>query len=147
MWTRNTGPLEVALLTNCIHDVEPTMGIFIKPLPRYPLSHAFCDRFLSEDIDPTWSPSRFAVVSTLWNSMQVVLAVEEVLPARWVSLWLVCRWFSTVSLVLTALISVWIALLWLWMILDEWVFACRSRQRMRHASAGGTRYKGLAHVL
>ena len=73
----------------------------------------------------------FAVVTTVLNSMQVELAVEEVLPARWVALWPVCRWFSTIGLILTALVSVWFLLLWLWLILDEWVFAIRSRLRKR----------------
>lgn len=77
----------------------------------------------------------FAVMATILNSMQVELAVEQVLPAHWISLWSVCRWFSTVSLIGTAVISFWVVLLWLWMFSDEWVYAIKGRlekRRERH---------------
>jgi hypothetical protein len=71
----------------------------------------------------------FAVVSTVLNCMQVGLAVEQVSSRHWVALWSVSRWFSAVSLVGTALISLCFFLLWAWMFLDEWIFAIKTRMK------------------
>lgn len=74
----------------------------------------------------------FAVVSTILNSMQVEIAVEQVSAAHCEALWPISRWFSTISLVGTALISLCLVLLWLWMVVDEWLYAVRCRLRRRH---------------
>ncbi|KAJ9644079.1 hypothetical protein H2199_003947 [Coniosporium tulheliwenetii] len=75
----------------------------------------------------------FAVVSTILNAMQVEMAAEQLSPAHWVSLWSISRWFSTISLVGTALISLCFILLWSWMVSDEWVYTIRCRLRTRRA--------------
>lgn len=67
----------------------------------------------------------FAVLSTTLNAMQVEIAVEQVSAAHWAALWPISRWFSTITLVGTALISLCFILLWLWMIVDEWLYAIR----------------------
>ncbi|KAF2138912.1 uncharacterized protein K452DRAFT_275814 [Aplosporella prunicola CBS 121167] len=69
----------------------------------------------------------FAIATTILNGMQVELAVEESLPQHWNSFWPVCRGFSMLSLVGTALIALAFALLWLWMFIDEWLYAIRHR--------------------
>jgi hypothetical protein len=71
----------------------------------------------------------FAIVSTVLNCMQVGLTVEQVSSRHWVAFWSVSRWFSVVSLVGTALISLSFALLWTWMFLDEWTFAIKTRMK------------------
>ena len=71
----------------------------------------------------------FAILTTLMNSMQVELAVEQVSSNHWVALQSAWRWFSVFSLVLTAIIAACFAILWSWMVLDEWVFAVKSRLR------------------
>jgi hypothetical protein len=73
----------------------------------------------------------FAVLSTILNSMQVEVAVEQVSAGGWEGLWPIARGFSTISLIGTALISVFIFLLWLWMIVDEWCYAIRCRLQKR----------------
>jgi hypothetical protein len=73
----------------------------------------------------------FAVVSTILNSMQVEMGVEQVAPGNWKALLPFCRWFSMLSLVGAALISFCFISLWLWMIADEWLYAFRCRARKR----------------
>jgi ABC-type sugar transport system permease subunit len=73
----------------------------------------------------------FAVISIILNSMQVELAVEQLVAAHWVSMWSVSRWFSTLSLMGAAVISVWFILVWLWMFLDEWIYTVRRRLEKR----------------
>jgi len=73
----------------------------------------------------------FAVVSTILNSMQVEIAVEQVSAGHWEALWPISRWFSTISLVGTAVISLCLVLLWLWMIVDEWLYTTRCLLRRR----------------
>jgi len=76
----------------------------------------------------------FAVVSTILNSMQVALAAEQLVTAHWDSVWYLSRWFSVVSLVGAAIISVWFTLLWLWMFLDEWIYTLRRKLKKRRGS-------------
>lgn len=74
----------------------------------------------------------FAIVSTILSSMQVELAVEQLSESHWTSLLSVSRWFSVIALVATALISLCFILLWLWMFLDEWIYAFHSRLQRRN---------------
>lgn len=67
----------------------------------------------------------FAVVSTILSSMQVALAVEQLTATQWISVWHASRWFSVLSLLGSAVIVGWFLFLWLWMVLDEWVYAAR----------------------
>lgn len=80
----------------------------------------------------------FAVFSTLLNSMQVGLAVEQVSSEHWVALRTVSRWFSAISLVGIFFIASFFAMLWLWMVVDEWIFVirCRARKRKERSQGG-----------
>lgn len=71
----------------------------------------------------------FAVVSTVLNSMQVDLAVEQTPATHWASIWLAFHWFSVLSLLGSVIVSLCFALLWLWMFSSEWVYALRCRLR------------------
>jgi hypothetical protein len=74
----------------------------------------------------------FALASTILNSMQVALAVDQLVDAahwRWV--WYLSRWFSAFSLVGTTIISTWFILLWLWLFADEWIFTIRRRMERK----------------
>jgi hypothetical protein len=66
--------------------------------------------------------------------MQVEMAVEQVnLKNRWFGFWDACRGFSITCLVLTILLSLWLAVLFLYKFVMEWVYAL-SQQRMRKVS-------------
>jgi hypothetical protein len=73
----------------------------------------------------------FAAVSTMLNSMQVELAVEQVASVQWVSLWTVFRCFSAIVMIGTVLISLCFILLWSWLLSDEWIYTIRTRRRRR----------------
>jgi hypothetical protein len=75
----------------------------------------------------------FAVVSTILNSMQVALAADQSLAVHWVPVWHASRWFSTISIVGTAVVALCFAVLWLWMFLDEWVYTLRQKSKARSA--------------
>ncbi|KAF2135208.1 uncharacterized protein K452DRAFT_281844 [Aplosporella prunicola CBS 121167] len=76
----------------------------------------------------------FAIVTTILNGMQVELAVEGLLPAHWDRLWSFYRWFSTMALVGTAFVGLAFVLLWLWMVVDEWLYAIRHRWKKHYKS-------------
>ena len=69
----------------------------------------------------------FAVASTLLNSMQVEMAVEQVSATQQTALRSIFRWASTVILVGTVAIGLFFWLLWLWLFCDEWVYAIKCR--------------------
>ena len=73
----------------------------------------------------------FAIVSTILNGMQVGLAVEQVSSKHWVALWSVSRWFSLSSIVLTVLVDGCFMLLWVWLLMDEWIFTIRRKMLKR----------------
>ena len=75
----------------------------------------------------------FALISTLLNSMQVGLGVEQLVDTQdqWGKFWYLCRWFSLMSLVGASLITFGFAALWLWMFVDEWVYTLRRRFEKR----------------
>jgi hypothetical protein len=76
----------------------------------------------------------FATLSLLLNAMQVEMAVEQVnLRNQWFGFWDACRGFSITCLVLTIMLSLWLAVLFLYKFVMEWVYAL-SQQRMRKAS-------------
>ncbi|CAG8982451.1 hypothetical protein HYALB_00013982 [Hymenoscyphus albidus] len=61
----------------------------------------------------------FAIVSTILNSMQVGLAVDQVATTHWLSLWPAFRSFSAVVLIGAALLSLCFIILWLWLFLND----------------------------
>jgi hypothetical protein len=73
----------------------------------------------------------FAVVSTVLNSMQVGLAVDQVASIQWNSLWPGFRYFAALVLIGAALVSLCFIFLWWWLLLDEWIFVIRFRRRER----------------
>jgi hypothetical protein len=73
----------------------------------------------------------FALVTTVLNSMQVALAVEQLITPKWERFWHLSRWFSVISLIAASIISVWLACLWLWIFLDEWIYTVRRRAERR----------------
>jgi hypothetical protein len=76
----------------------------------------------------------FATLSLLLSAMQVEMAVDQVnLRNQWFGFWDVCRGFSIMCLALTIMLSLWLAVLFLYKFVMEWVYAL-SQQRMRKAS-------------
>lgn len=73
----------------------------------------------------------FAVISTILNSMQVVLAADQLDTSHWEVVWHVSRYFSVISFVGVAIVSSWFILLWLWIFLDEWIYTIRRRQEKK----------------
>lgn len=69
----------------------------------------------------------FAMASTLLNAMQVGIAVEQVSAMNQVIIWSICGWVSGLITIGTALMALCFGSLWLWMFLDEWVYAVRCR--------------------
>ncbi|KAH8726770.1 hypothetical protein GQ44DRAFT_613465 [Phaeosphaeriaceae sp. PMI808] len=80
----------------------------------------------------------FASLSTILNSMQVELAVEQLMAPKWPAFWVICRWFSTIGLVLVSVLVLCLVGLWSILVLDEWVYAVKdrlgTRRRRREAS-------------
>jgi hypothetical protein len=73
----------------------------------------------------------FAAFSTILNSMQVELAVEQLTVTKWPAFWALCRWFSTITLALTSVLVLCIVGLWSVLVLDEWIYAVKDRLRRR----------------
>lgn len=73
----------------------------------------------------------FAIVSTILNSLQVGVAVDQVSDLHWRFWWSISRWFSVISLLGASAIACGIMLLWTWIFVDEWIFAVRCRRRRK----------------
>ena len=73
----------------------------------------------------------FALVSTILNSMQVVLTAEQLVAAHWEPVWYLFRCFSVVSLIVAIIIAIWFTLLWLWIFMDEWIYTIRRKLEKR----------------
>ncbi|KAF2014519.1 hypothetical protein BU24DRAFT_423445 [Aaosphaeria arxii CBS 175.79] len=76
----------------------------------------------------------FALISIVLSAMQVALAAEQLAAVHWEMIWHVSRWFSIVSLVGAAIVSLWFAILWLWLFLDEWIYTVRRKIEKRKES-------------
>ena len=79
----------------------------------------------------------FALVSIMLNSMQIELTVEPLKVAQWRQFWFVSRWFSILSLLSAGLIAAWLVILWLWIFLDEWIYAIRWKWGRRYEDLPG----------
>lgn len=79
----------------------------------------------------------FGILSVILSAMQVEMGAHQVDKARWKASLGVCRWFSAVIVMLMAALASAFALLLAWMILDEWIFACRARRRKRRDAKQG----------
>ena len=73
----------------------------------------------------------FAILSTILNSMQVELAVEQLISKDWPAFWSLCRWISTICIIFITLLTLCILGLWLRLVLDEWVYAFTARWRKK----------------
>lgn len=73
----------------------------------------------------------FAVITTVLSSMQVALAVEQLVTVKWVPMWYVSRWFSVLSLIGSALVIGWFVMLWTYMILAEWIYTFEHKPTKR----------------
>lgn len=73
----------------------------------------------------------FAITTTILNAMQVELALDQVSKSPWTTMWSFIRWFSTLTMFGTILVALCFSALWLWMVLDEWIFALRARLSRR----------------
>jgi hypothetical protein len=80
----------------------------------------------------------FGTLSLLLNAMQLAMSVEQVDGNQWKEFWVVCRQFSVACLVAGVGISWWLATLFGWKFVNEWVFAIRER-RKRVLMEGGSK--------
>lgn len=75
----------------------------------------------------------FGTLSLLLNAMQVEMSVEQVnLKDQWLGVWDACRGFSIMCLLLVLVLSLWLAVLFLYKLVNEWVYAL-SQHRIRKA--------------
>jgi hypothetical protein len=74
----------------------------------------------------------FAAISVILNSMQVEMAAEQTSGVLLEAYVKVCHWFSIVILISTAVISLGLVALVIYMICDEWVYALKDRYRKRN---------------
>ena len=76
----------------------------------------------------------FGVLSVLLSAMQVGMAVEQVQTRDWTAFWSVCRWFSVSSLVVLAVVSLILLVVFVVKSLDELMWAARAQYRARPRS-------------
>ena len=76
----------------------------------------------------------FGVLSVLLSAMQVGMAVEQLQSRDWTAFWSVCRWFSVLSLLVLAVVSLFLLLLFLVKSLDELMWAVRAQYQARPRS-------------
>jgi hypothetical protein len=69
----------------------------------------------------------FGILSVLLSSMQVVGTIEQISSFHWTSLWVVCRWFSVVSIISLGILSLGLILLLGFKIISEWRYALNDR--------------------
>jgi hypothetical protein len=63
--------------------------------------------------------------------MQVGMAVEQLQSRDWWAFWSVCRWCSVISLVILAVVSLFLLVVFLVKTLDEMMWAARAQYRAR----------------
>lgn len=73
----------------------------------------------------------FGVLSVLLSAMQVGMAVEQLQSRDWTAFWSACRWFSVLSLVFLAVVSLFLLMLFIVKSLDELIWAARAQYRAR----------------
>jgi hypothetical protein len=74
----------------------------------------------------------FGVFSILLNAMQLEMAVESLNQKKqWISFWLACRWFSVMCLIIAVVLSLWLALLFLFKFVSEWYYALGDRWKKK----------------
>ncbi|KAL8709556.1 MAG: hypothetical protein Q9225_007429 [Loekoesia sp. 1 TL-2023] len=73
----------------------------------------------------------FGILSVLLSAMQVGMAVEQLQSRDWMAFWSVCRWFSVISLLLSAIVTFYLMVSFLIKSLDEFIWAARAQYRAR----------------
>ena len=71
----------------------------------------------------------FGMSSILLSGMQVELAVSQLTNSPWMVFARICRWFSILNIIGIAIIAMLLILLLIGMILDETVFAIKTRRK------------------
>jgi len=75
----------------------------------------------------------FGMLSLLLNAMQVEMSVEQVYSTtQWLSFWRTCRGFSVMCLFLVVILSLWLALLFLYKFTMEWVYALTQHRNKKY---------------
>ena len=78
----------------------------------------------------------FGVLSVLLSAMQVSLAVEQLEPQHWSSMYRVCRWFSVATLCILASVLGWLVGLVILKPLTELAYTVRLKSREWKSSKG-----------
>ncbi|KAK0609305.1 hypothetical protein DIS24_g12334 [Lasiodiplodia hormozganensis] len=80
----------------------------------------------------------FGTLSVVLGAMQVMTATEALLsPTQvWPGLWMVCRWFSVLTLVLVVGVCVVLGVLLGYRFVSEWCYAIRDRRGKRRRKVG-----------
>lgn len=73
----------------------------------------------------------FAFVTTVLNSLQVEMAVEQVSEKKWQVMTLLSRWFGVIALIFTCTLSLGFCGFWMWLFADEWIYALRCRRKIK----------------
>ena len=71
----------------------------------------------------------FGVLSVLLSAMQVSLAVEQLQPQHWATMYKICRWFSVATLCVLAGVSGWLIGLVIWRPLDQLAHTVKMKRR------------------
>ncbi len=80
----------------------------------------------------------FGVLSVLLSAMQVSLAVEQLQPQHWATMYKVCRWFSVATLSVLAGVSGWLIGLLIWRPLDQLAYTVKMKRRKFRSPKGMT---------
>lgn len=76
----------------------------------------------------------FGLLSVLLSAMQVGVAVEQLQSRDWMAFWSVCRWFSIASLILSAIVALYLVVSFVVKSLDELMWAVRAQYKARPRS-------------
>ncbi|KAL8675472.1 MAG: hypothetical protein Q9168_000173 [Polycauliona sp. 1 TL-2023] len=76
----------------------------------------------------------FGILSVLLSAMQVGVAVEQLQPRHWTAFSAVCRWFSVASLLLCALVAIYLLVSLSIKSMDELIWAARAQYQARPRS-------------
>lgn len=73
----------------------------------------------------------FGLLSVLLSAMQVGMAVEQLQSRQWTAFWSVCRWFSVTSLMLSAIVVLYLVVSFVVKSVDGLAWAVRAQYRAR----------------
>ncbi|KAL8694632.1 MAG: hypothetical protein Q9218_000727 [Villophora microphyllina] len=98
------------------------------------LNYFYIDGYYGESFARYYGPLLFifGTLSVLLSAMQVGMAVEQLQTRNWVAFWSVCRWFSVISLLLSAVVALYLIVSLLIKTLDEIIWAARAQYGASH---------------